>query len=230
MDDTVFNLEIEVDVMWIDMDRVLRINNRGKRYSVANFKVNQRAEHPWDIIVEFWISVCTGYPEIISHDQGKNFTAVFFQHTCSQLGITTRETPVESQNYLPLCERYHSIICRVHKKLKVDFPPMGKQVRFSTAVHAIDTTMGPEGLTLCLLLFAAVPRSPVLNLETMAPTQEQPFEAIGAARKEMETFTAQRRVRTALKHGTGIQPVPNYEFGVWREETKTNEGSFIVHS
>ncbi len=50
----------------------------------------------------------------------------------------------------------------------------------------------------------------------------------------METITAQRRVSTALKHRTGLQPVPSYEFGdkvrIWREETERYEGPFIVHS
>ncbi len=102
MDDIVFNHEIEVDVMWRDGDPVLHIIDRGTRYVVTKFMANQTAKHAWDIIVEFWILVCAGYPEIISHDQGKNFTSDLLQHTCSQLGITTKETPVESHNSLSL--------------------------------------------------------------------------------------------------------------------------------
>ncbi len=76
-------------------------------------QTNQTAEHTWGLIVEFWITVFTGYPEFIAHDQGRKFTADFFQNTCSQLGITTKDTPVEPHDSLPICERYHSIIRRV---------------------------------------------------------------------------------------------------------------------
>ncbi len=62
MDDIVFKHELEVDVMWIDGDPALHIIDRGTRYSVAQFMVNQSAEHTWDILVEFWITVFTGYP------------------------------------------------------------------------------------------------------------------------------------------------------------------------
>ncbi len=101
--------------MWIDGDPVLHIIDRGTRYSVAKFMANQTAEHTWDIIVEFWISVFTGFPEIISHDQGKTYTADYFQHTCSQLGITTKETPVESHNSLH------------YAKVSLNHPPSIKQ-------------------------------------------------------------------------------------------------------
>ncbi len=90
---------------------------------------------------------------------------------------------------------------------------MEKQVRLSTEVHAANTTMGPDALTPCLLLFGAVPRLPLPNMEAMAPTQKQRLEAIEAALKEMETITAQRRVSTAIKNRTGLQPVPSYAFG-----------------
>ncbi len=68
MDNKNFNHEIQVDVMFIDGDPELHIFDRGTRYSVAKFMDNQTAEHTWDLIVEFWISVFTGYPDVISHD------------------------------------------------------------------------------------------------------------------------------------------------------------------
>ncbi len=52
------------------------------------------------------------------------------------------------------------------------------------------TTIGPDGLASSLLLFGATPRLPIANVSTMAPTQKQRFEAMRAARQEMETITA----------------------------------------
>ncbi len=105
MDNITFNREIEVDVMFIDGDAVLHIIDRGTKYSVAKFMKNQTAEHTWVLIVELWISTFTSYPDIISAD--------FFQNSCLQLDIATKDTPAESHNSLSLCERYHSIIHRV---------------------------------------------------------------------------------------------------------------------
>ncbi len=113
-----FNHEIEVDLRWIDGDPVLHIIDRGTRYSVDKFMESETSEHTWDLIMEFWVTVFTGYPYVISHDQGPQFTAEHFQVNCSQLGIVSKETPTQSHNSLSLCERYHSLIKRVYKKLK----------------------------------------------------------------------------------------------------------------
>ncbi len=68
----------------------------------------------------------------------------------------------------------------------------------------------------------------------MALLQEKRFEAIRAARQEMETITVQSRVATALKHRAGLIPHPTDEFGdklgVWRKEAQKYEGRYIVLS
>ena len=57
-----FNYEIEVDLTWIDGDPVLHTIDRGTRYSVAKFMKSESAEYTWDLIMEFWVTVFTGYP------------------------------------------------------------------------------------------------------------------------------------------------------------------------
>ncbi len=100
-----------------------------------------------EILQDFWFIVFTGYPYVIAHDQGPQFTAEYFQVNCSQLGIVCKETPTESHNSLSLCERYHSIIRRVYNKMKNEYPNQDKHTRLNLAVHAVDNTTGPEGLT-----------------------------------------------------------------------------------
>ena len=100
MDEIVFNHEIEVDIMWIDGDAIIHIIDRGTRYSVAKYLNPQTAENAWNLIIEFWVSVFNGFPQIIAHDQGPQFTAEYFQDSCAQLGIITKETPTESHNSL----------------------------------------------------------------------------------------------------------------------------------
>ncbi len=228
------NFKREVDVILRDGDPILHIINRGAKYSVAKLMPNQTAERTWDLIAEFWISVFTGYPDIISHDQGRNFTAHFFQNSCSQLVITTEDTPTESYNSLPLYEKYHSVIRRACNKRKVDFPSMDKHILLSATVHAVNTTDSPHFLTTAMPFFGASHRLPLSNISSMALLQEQRFEAIRAARQETETITVESRVATALKHRAGLIPHSTYEFGdklgVWRKEAHKYEGRYIVLS
>ncbi len=86
----------------------------------------------------------------------------------------------------------------MYSKLKVDFPDMEKQSRLSIAVHTVNGTMSPDGLTLSMLLFGSVPRIPLSNVSSMAPTQKQRLKAMAVASQEMEKSTAQRRA-AALK-------------------------------
>ncbi len=119
---------------------------------------------------------------------------------------------MESLNSLSLYKRYHSSIRRVHSKLKVDFPDIDKKTRLSIAVHSVNTTIESDGLTLYLLFFESFPRIPLPNLSTMALSQKQRFKAMAAARQEMETLAAQRRVFAVPKHRIGVLPHPMYEF------------------
>ena len=232
-DQITFNHEIEVDIFWLDISPALHIIDRGTRYSVAKFMENESSEHVWDLIVEFWITVFTGYPQIISHDQGSQFKAAYFQVSCSQLGIISKETPTQSHNSLALCERYHYIIRRVYNKLKEDFPCQNKKQRLALSVHAVNNTAGPDGITPSILVYGSVPRLPLPDTRTMLATQIRRFEAMRAARREMETITAQRRISAALKHRHDLRPFPVYKFGdkvrIWREELNRFAGPYTVH-
>ncbi len=165
----------------------------------------------------------TGYPELIPHDQGRNLQLISSKNMFSQLGIITKDNPVDSHTSSSICERYRSIIRRFYNKLKVYIPDVDKKTRLSIPVHSVNKTIEPDGPTPCLLLFGSVLRILLRNVSTRAPAQKQCSEAMAAARKEMETITAQRRVASPLKHRTGALPHPMYEFGdsvcAWREES-----------
>ena len=113
MDEIFFNHEIEVDIMWLDGDGIIHIIYRSTRYSVAKYLTPQTSENSWNLIIEFWISVFNGFPQIIAHDQGPQFTAGYFHDSCAQLGIIAKETPTESHNSPSTCEIYHPMIRRI---------------------------------------------------------------------------------------------------------------------
>ncbi len=95
MDEILFNHGVEVELFWIYSDQVLHIIDRVTRYSVAKSTENETAEHMWEILQEFWFTIFTGYPYVIAHDQGSQFTSDHFQISCSQLRIISKETPTE---------------------------------------------------------------------------------------------------------------------------------------
>lgn len=233
-DDIVFNNEIEVDLFWIEGEAALHIIDRGTCYSVAKFLKHQTSEYLWNVIIEFWLTVFTGFPNIIAHDRGNNFSSDFFQLACAEFGINTSEKPTESHNSLSLCERYHSIIRRIFRKLRLNFPDMSKETLLSLSTHAGNTTAGSEGLTPSLLVFGAIPRLPIGNLTSIPPTQKQRFEAMKMAREEMYTITAERRIKQALLPGTQKpQPFIPKEgdlVRVYREKEMKFEGPFKVHA
>ena len=234
MDDIFFYHEIEVDLFWIDSKAVLHIIDRGTRYSVAKFVEKVSAEHLWNTIMDAWASLFTGFPQIISHDQGTYFTSDYFQSCCAEFGIVTKQTPTESHNYLALCERYHSIIRRVYQKIKSVHQGLPCEVILSLSVHAVNNTAVPDGIVPTLLVFGTMPRLPLPAFSSLPVPQEQRFEEMKTAREEMMSITAQRRIREALKaHTRKSQPfVPEegQQVLVYREGTKRFEGPFIVHA
>ena len=83
-------------------------------------------------------------------------------------------------------------------------------------------------------MFGAVPRIPLPSTQTLPPSQCQRFEAMRKAREEMETITAQRRIKAALKHRHGLRNPPSFKFGdkarIWREDLNRFTGPFTVHA
>ena len=219
--------------MWIDSDPVLHIIDRATRYSVAKFLKNVSAEQVWDVIVNSWVIIFTGYPAIINHDQRPQFTAEHFQISCSQMGIVTKETSTQSHDSLGLYERYYSIVRRIYNELKEDIPLMPRETRLSLAVHAVNNIAGSDSLTPTVLVFGTTPRIPLRSSDSLSSSKKSRQEAMRLARKEMETITAQRRIKAALKYRHVLHPHPCFKFGdkfrVWREELGRYTGPYRVH-
>ena len=99
------------------------------------------------------------------------------------------------ENSLGLCERFHSIIKRVYDKLKKGDPSQDKHTKLSLTVYAVNNTVGPDGLTTTTLIYGSVPQLPLTDTDTLPPTEKSRVEAMRTARKEMETITAQNRIK-----------------------------------
>jgi len=126
------------------------------------------------------------------------------------------------------------MIRRVFRKVKVTYQTLEDDLVMSIAVHAVNCTVGPDGITPVVLLFGDTPKLPIANLDTVPSTQQKRFLALECARKEMLTITAQRRVSEALKRRLPKRDWFEGQEGdsvlVYREDSKKWEGPFIVHS
>ncbi len=110
-DNIQFNHEIILDLTWIEPrphKPVLHIVDRGTHLSAAEFLVGESSEDIWNTFISCWVTVYVGFPDILSHDFGSAFSSGFFQKTCAEFGIITKEIPCESHDSLGPGEHYHA--------------------------------------------------------------------------------------------------------------------------
>ena len=191
---------------------------------------NESAEEIWNTLLKCWVSLYTGFPYVISHDKGSAFTYSFFKRACRQFGIVAKEVPTEAHNALSVGERYHAPLKRIYTKIRMQYPTLEKDVALSIALMGLNNTAGPEGLTPTLLVFGAVPRLPIGHIDTMIPKQRERLHALELARKEMETITAQLRIKVARRDRQRVLNVLDLKYGdpvlVYREKSKRWEGPY----
>ena len=201
-DNIQFNHEVQLDLMFIDKKAILHVVDRGTHFSAARFIRRQNVEAVWNALIECWIAVYVGFPNIFAYDQGSVFNSELFTQACKQFGIIMKPTPTESHNSLSSCERYHAPLRRIYKKLQIEFPRLNEDTRLSLAVQALNNTAGPDGLVPTLLVFGMVPKLPLGHIENYPKSQRDRFAALEAARREMETIVAEQRLKVAEKART----------------------------
>jgi hypothetical protein len=101
------------------------------------------------------------------------------------------------------------------------------------AVHALNSSMGPEGLVLCLLVFGAFPSIPLVNPTHHLSTRRR-FTLMRTAREEYTIIVAKLRVAAGLNHQPPASGDEVYEPGdsvyVHREKLKSWSGPHLVVS
>ena len=68
------------------------------RYQAARWLPNVTAESVWRAMRLCWIDVYLSPPDIIMHDEGKQFVSKVFQTNAELLHIDTKRVPVEALN------------------------------------------------------------------------------------------------------------------------------------
>ncbi len=152
------------------------------------------------------------------------FTSEFFQKTCAEFGIVTREIPCESHNSLGPGEGYHAPLRKIYRKLKEEQPELDPSVQLSISVHALNNIANPRGLIPSLFVFSSVPKITLGNTSHLSLSQKQGFAAMESARKEMEKIVAEQKLKLAGKLRTRGMDVfsicPGSHVLVYREKKK----------
>jgi len=128
-------------------------------------------------------------------DQGSSFTSVRWTHRADAVGTVVQTSGVEAHNALGSGERYHAPLRRVFNKIILESPKIDRKVALRLAVKAMNDTIGPEGRVPSYLVLGCIPRFPAVD--SSFPEQLSRLDALKEARKEMDTISAELRIRTA---------------------------------
>ena len=182
--EVVFNRTISMDIMTLEGRTVLHIIDNDTKFGAAQFlQQGESTKNTWDVFVRIWVHQYIGYPDVIQVDQGPQFQSTEWKNYLRSMGIRSQNAGVESQNAIGTVERYHKYLRDIYRKVRMTHPHQDREETLATAVHAMNCTAGPEGLSPILLVFGVFPRIPVRPQQL--PKQEVRMKAMADARKEM---------------------------------------------
>lgn len=145
-------------------------------------------------------------------------------------GVSLQFSGIESHNSIGIGERYHARLRRIFMAVTNQHPKLPKELVLRLAIKALNDTMGPHGLVPSLLVFGVLPTCP-------APVQSRKsqverFKAMNTARREMEAYVAEQRIKTALKSRLPPATKFNIQLGqsvrVYREQERKWVGPYTV--
>ena len=205
-----FNHTVLIDTMYIDSKPVLHLVDESTHYVAACFLKSQSANDIWKAIMRLWILAYMGPPDYLYVDQGSSYISKEMRANAEAAGIELKEAPIENPGSIGTVERYHAPLRRAYNKIRqsLDKGNTTNAECLQMAVYSNNTTIGPEGLCPMLLVYGAFPRP---ARTTPSPTQLERQNAIEAAKVEVQTEQARRRISFALNHPASEKNTKNSE-------------------
>ena len=159
---------------------VLHIVDVGTKFQAAEFLGKMDTTSIWNTFVKLWATTYTGFPESMLTDQGSVFVSKEWSYNCELAEIELKHTGTESHNSLEAGETYHALLRRVYSKTLKDHPKVSSDMCLALTVKAINSTVGPDGLCLQLLVFGVLPKLPTVCPQEY-PMQKERFRALQTA-------------------------------------------------
>ena len=116
--DIVFNLEVALDLMWIEKEAILHVINIDTGFIFAIFLPYQVVEAVWDAFVTCSASVYIGFPIKTRVDQGSAFRSVRRTNRAKAVGTDVQESGLEAHSSLGSGERYHAPLRRIFLEIR----------------------------------------------------------------------------------------------------------------
>ena len=220
-DNSMFNYNLIIDVMYINNIPVLHVVDEATRMNAARWLSGMSSRETWDVLRACWIDTYLGPPDLLTTDAGTNFVSREFKLYAGELGIRVKTVPVEAHNSIGVVERYHAPLKRAYSIISKELPDLPRDMALQMAVKAINDSAGPNGLVPTLLVFGAYPR--MVESDPPHPTVDQRGKAVRKAMIDISKMRAERQVADALnmRNGpstTAIHGLPmNSDVLVWRE-------------
>ncbi len=228
--DIVFNLEVAMDLMWIDEKAVLHFVDLEKNFSSATFLPNQTLEGVWDVFVSCWASLYIGFPMKMRVDRRSVFIIVRWTRRADTVGTIVQTSGVESHNSIGSAERYHGPLRRTFNEIKHENQKLNRKIALRIAVKAMNDTLEPNGLVPSYLVFGCVPRFPAVD--SKLPNQQSRMDALSLVRQEVAIIVSEMRVQKALTsrvpRNAELKIEPRDKVRIYRETDKKYVGPYLV--
>lgn len=200
-DDTEFNFNIIVDILYIQGKPVLHVIDEATRFQTGRWLKDISAKHVWDQLRVCWVDTYLGPPDFITADAGKQFVSKEFKLYASTMGTTVKNVPVEAHHSIGQVERYHGPLRRAYEIIIEEVQGIKPESALQMAFKALNDSVGPHGLVPTLLVFGAYPR--MSDSDPPAPTLVQRAHAMRRAMDEVRKYNSSRQVQDALNTRNG---------------------------
>ena len=229
-DDIVFNRLVCLDLMFIDGNPILHVVCKDTRFSAAVFLESESAQSVWRAYLSCWTTRYVGYSTEIHADRGPCFNSDEWSSYLQATGIKRKDSGIESHNSLGSGETYHDFLRKVYNRVRSEHRAIPKEDTLALAVHAINCTAGPNGLSPVLLVFGITPRIQMGNQDL--PEQRKRMVAMKLARDEMLRVIARTRLSTAKLRNVPVSSDSDILIGsqvlFYRENSKSWKGPYTV--
>lgn len=107
---TIFNREVQMDLMYLDGQPVLHIIDTWTNFSVVRFVSSVDTETIWDTLATAWITFYMGNPEFMLIDEESALNIKEWYDLCAEADIKVTVRGTESHNSLRQGETYHTLL------------------------------------------------------------------------------------------------------------------------
>lgn len=159
-DSIIFNRTVILDLKWVIGKPLLHVVDAETHYSAEKFLNGESTKDAGESLLDCWVSVYIGFPDIIKTDHGSLFKSKDWNKMPTAKFMAVEIAPINFSNSIGAGERYQDPLRIIFLKIMRAHPGAGKDLTLSMANKAINHTCGTEGLLPIFLVYGVTPRLP----------------------------------------------------------------------